>query len=227
MLTYAIGDVHGCYLKLRSLLGHCAVHCGGETPRFIFVGDYVDRGPNSAEVVQFLVELQAKARDRIVCLRGNHEAMLIEAANEGDQLLWLINGGDATLESYGVMDAAEIPPEHLAWFMTLPFTVSDGRRFFVHAGVKPGIPLDRQPEESMLWIREPFLSDTRDHGQYIVHGHTPTEDGRPQVRPNRLDVDTGACYGGPLTAAVFDDVSIGPLAFVTDQGELVPASSNG
>jgi serine/threonine protein phosphatase 1 len=223
MLTYAIGDIHGCYLKLRGLIGHCAVHSGAENLRLIFIGDYVDRGPNSAEVVQFLMRLQTDAPDRIVCLRGNHEEMLIDAAHGGDQLTWLFNGGDVTLESYGVTDAREIPAEHLAWFETLPLTISDGRRFFVHAGITPGIPLDQQQTELMLWIREPFLSDMRDHGRYIVHGHTPTETGQVELRRNRLNIDTGACYGGPLTAAVFDEVSTGPLAFITDQGEIVPA----
>jgi serine/threonine protein phosphatase 1 len=227
MLTYAIGDIHGCYLKLRSLLGHCAVHSGADTLRFIFIGDYVDRGPNSAEVVRFLMKLQAEAPDRIVCLCGNHEAMLIDAANGGDQLTWLFNGGDATLESYGVTDAAEIPAEHLAWIEALPLTIIDGTRFFVHAGIRPGIPLDQQEAELMLWIREPFLSDTRDHGRYIVHGHTPTETGQVELRQNRLNIDTGACYGGPLTAAVFDEVSTGPLAFITDQGEIELAPPNG
>src|SRR5207248_1889674 len=151
--------------KLRSLLGHCAVHCAPGTPRFIFIGDYVDRGTNSAAVVRFLIKAQARAPDRTMCLRGNHEAMLIDAANGGDELLWLLNGGDATLRSYGVRDAADIPAEHLIWFKALPLAISDGQRFFVHAGIEPGIPLDRQPEESMLWIREPFLSDTREHGQ--------------------------------------------------------------
>jgi serine/threonine protein phosphatase 1 len=170
------------------------------------------------------MELQTDAPDRIACLRGNHEAMLIEAANGGDQLTWLLNGGDATLESYGVTNAAEIPAEHLAWFEALPLTISDGRRFFVHAGIEPGIPLDQQQPELMLWIREPFLSDTRDHGLYIVHGHTPTDTGEVELRPNRLNIDTGACYGGPLTAAVFDEISTGPLAFITDQGGIVPAA---
>ena|SRR5438067_729521 len=223
MLTYAIGDVHGCYRKLAQLVGHCTVHCGADSPRFILIGDYVDRGPESAEVVRFLIEAQRNAPDRIVCLRGNHEAMLIDAANDGDELLWLLNGGDATLRSYGVRDAADIPAEHLIWFKALPLAISDGQRFFVHAGIEPGIPLDRQPEQSMLWIREPFLSDTRDHGQYIVHGHTIVETGQAELCRNRLNLDTGACYGGPLTAAVFDDASVGPLAFITDDGTIVSA----
>jgi diadenosine tetraphosphatase ApaH/serine/threonine PP2A family protein phosphatase len=223
MLTYAIGDIHGCFLKLRRLLGYCAIHCGSCTPRFIFIGDYVDRGPNSAEVVRFLMEEQARVPDRMTCLRGNHEAMLIDAVGGGDELLWLLNGGLATLESYRVETAAELPAEHVSWFKSLPFAISDAKRFFVHAGVEPGTPLNEQPEDAMLWIRRPFLSDLRDHGKYVVHGHTPAEDGRPEIRPNRLNIDTGAFYGGPLTAAVFDETSIGPLAFITDDGEITEA----
>jgi serine/threonine protein phosphatase 1 len=223
VLTYAIGDIHGCYLKLRRLLGHCAIHCGSRTPHFVFIGDYVDRGQNSAGVVRFLMKEQARVPDRMTCLRGNHEVMLIDAAGGGDELLWILNGGLATLESYGVETAADIPPEHVVWFKSLPLAMSDAKRFFVHAGVEPGTPLNEQPEEAMLWIRQPFLSDQRDHGKYVVHGHTPAEDGRPEIRPNRLNIDTGACYGGPLTAAVFDDDSIGPLAFITDDGEVTAA----
>ena len=85
------------------------------------------------------------------------------------------------------------------------------------------MPLEEQAKDVMLWIREPFLSDPRDHGQYIVHGHTPVEGRRPELLPNRLNLDTGACFGGPLTAAVFDDTTTGPLAFITDDGTLVPA----
>jgi len=114
-----------------------------------------------------------------------------------------------------------LPAEHLAWLRTLPSTISDGKRFFVHAGIEPGVPLEQQRDEMLLWIREPFLSDTRDHGQFIVHGHTPVETGQPDLRPNRVNVDTGACYGGPLTAAVFDDRSVGPFAFITDHDYIV------
>jgi serine/threonine protein phosphatase 1 len=223
VITYAIGDIHGSYTKLANLLRHCRDYRGSNEFRFIFLGDYVDRGRRSREVVELLMATQAAAPDRVVCLRGNHEDMLTSAAKREDEQLWLDNGGGATLASYGVACAADIPAEHLAWFERLPLAISDERRFFVHAGIMPGIPLARQTKETMLWIRGRFLSDPRDHGQFIVHGHTPTETMLPELQHNRLNLDTLAWHGGPLTAAAFDDRTIGPLAFITDDGRVTDA----
>ena len=217
-LIYAVGDIHGSYYKLTRLLKHCNSHCGPRNARFVFVGDYIDRGQHSREVVELLMDLQKSKRGQISCLRGNHEDMLISALQDGDKELWLCNGGDMTLRSYGVTSADAIPDEHLVWFDSLPLFESDDKRFFVHAGILPGVPLDQQHEDDMLWIREPFLSDPRDHGLYIVHGHTPRVTGEPEHLPNRLNLDTGAVFGGPLTAAVFDDSAVGPVAFITDDG---------
>ena len=119
-----------------------------------------------------------------------------------------------TLQSYGVADARELPPQHVDWLRALPLSHDDGRRFFVHAGVDPRRPLDAQREHDLLWIREPFLSDERDYGRLIVHGHTPIRSGGPDLRSNRLDLDTAAGYGGPLTAAVFSDDATMPLQFL-------------
>jgi serine/threonine protein phosphatase 1 len=220
-LTYAVGDIHGCYTKLVNLFEHCAEHCGPMEPSFVFIGDYIDRGRQSRAVVRLLIELQSGAPGQFVCLRGNHEEMLVCASEGNDEALWLENGGYETLDSYGVSHADAIPAEHLAWFRSLPLAISDGRRFFVHAGIQPGVPLERQEKEVMLWIREPFLSDRRDHGQYIVHGHTPLATARAEFLPNRLNLDTGAVFGGPLTAAVFDETRIGPIGFITDEGGFV------
>jgi len=221
--TYAVGDIHGSYTKLVNLFKHCTTHCGANTSRFVFIGDYVDRGRRSRDVVSFLMKAQSDAPDRIVCLRGNHEDMLINASKQQNELLWLRNGGQETLDSYGVDRADAISEEHLSWFKNLPLALSDGMRFYVHAGIRPGVPLQEQEKDVVLWIREPFLSDRRDHGQYIVHGHTPIETGIPEQFRNRLNLDTGAVFGGPLTAAVFDELRAGPLAFITDDGTLTPA----
>jgi serine/threonine protein phosphatase 1 len=222
-LIYAVGDIHGSYEKLVRLLKHCRTHRGSRAAQFVFVGDYIDRGRHSREVVELLIDLQRAEPAQISCLRGNHEEMLIDAFRYRERALWLCNGGDMTLRSYGVTSADAIPDEHLAWFESLPLSVSDGKRFFVHAGVRPGVPLEQQEKEEMLWIREPFLSDPRDHGLYVVHGHTPLESGVPEYLPNRLNLDTGAVFGGPLTAAVFDDTGVGPIAFITDDGAVRPA----
>jgi len=217
-LIYAVGEIHGSYYKLTRLLKHCNGHCGLRKARFVFVGDYIDRGQHSREVVELLMDLQKARPGQICCLRGNHEDMLVGALEDGDKELWLCNGGDMTLRSYGVTSADAIPGEHLAWYDSLPLSESDDKRFFVHAGIFPGVPLGEQRKDDMLWIREPFLSDPGDHGLYVVHGHTPVRTGEPEYLPNRLNLDTGAVFGGPLTAAVFDDSTVGPIAFITDDG---------
>ncbi len=224
VLTYAIGDVHGSYTKLANLVRHCRDHSGINRARLIFLGDYVDRGKRSREVVDLLMELQAETPDEIVCLRGNHEDMLLSAADRQDEAMWLHNGGEATLESYGVERATDIPAEHLRWFANLPIAETDERRFFVHAGIMPGVPLAEQRKEVMLWIREPFLSDDSDHGRYVVHGHTPTGTGSPELRHNRLNLDTLAWSGHPLFAAVFEERRVGPMAFIADDGTLAAAA---
>ena len=217
MLTYAIGDVHGCLGKLARLIDGCLQHGGNEPARFVFIGDYVDRGPHSREVVELLMQAQRERPGEVVCLRGNHEAIMLEAVHTGDDRLWLVNGASYTYASYGIEQATDMPAAHVAWVAALPLSFDDGRRYFVHAGIDPDVPLDAQTERARLWIREPFLSSTRDHGRLIVHGHTPSATGLPDVRPNRVNIDTGAVYGGPLTAAVFSDEATAPIEFLSSE----------
>lgn len=217
-LTYAVGDIHGSYDKVAGLIRHCTAHCGENELRFVFLGDYVDRGSRSKDVVDLLMQLQAAAPERVVCLKGNHEEMLVSAAHFTDTQVWLDNGGDATLESYGVACAADIPGDHLKWLARLPPSHADAKRFYVHAGIVPGVPFHEQRKEVMLWVRGRFLNDQRDHGLYVVHGHTPTDNGRPQLRRNRLCLDTFAWHGNPLFAAVFNDAHARPVAFIDDSG---------
>jgi serine/threonine protein phosphatase 1 len=214
MLTYAIGDVHGCLDKLVRILAQCRRHGGGRPSRLVFVGDYLDRGPDSRGVIDTLLAVQREAPAHVICLRGNHEAMMLEAARTDDDALWLLNGGGDTLASYGVTQAPDLPADHLAWVAALPLSFDDGRRLFVHAGVNPSVPLGQQEERDLLWIREPFLSSRCDYGRLVVHGHTPLTTGVPDLRLNRLNIDTAAVFGGPLTAAVFDDQRTEPIAFL-------------
>jgi serine/threonine protein phosphatase 1 len=216
VLTYAIGDVHGCLDKLVRILARCREHGGDRPRRLVFVGDYLDRGPDSRGVLETLMNLQRK-EPTVICLRGNHEAMMLAAAETDDDDMWLFNGGGRTLRSYGITRALDMPPAHLDWVAALPLAFDDGRRLFVHAGVNPRIALDRQAEEDLLWIREPFLSSRSDYGRFIVHGHTPLATGLPDLRANRLNIDTGAVFGGPLTAAVFEDARREPVSFLTDE----------
>jgi serine/threonine protein phosphatase 1 len=214
-LTYAVGDIHGSLEKLESLIAGCRQHADGRSMTFVFLGDYIDRGPQSSGVVRFLIDLRSQLPDHVVTLMGNHEAWALAVA-DGTMAPsnWLLSGGAETLRSYGIPKAEELPPGHLEWMRALRLTHDDGRRLFVHAGINPTKPLDGQAESDLLWIREPFLSDRRDYGRLIVHGHTPLITGMPELRSNRLNLDTAAVFGGPLSAAVFDDNQTNPISFL-------------
>jgi len=215
-LTFAIGDIHGCREMLERLLERCFRFASGRPARLVFLGDYIDRGPDSRGAVQTLIDLQLHLPGQVVCLRGNHEVLLLEALAQDDMGLWLFNGAETTLASYSVDHVSKLPPDHLAWYAALKASFDDGRRFFVHAGVNPDRPLDQQQDYDLAWIREPFLSRAHEYGRLIVHGHTPQRTGKPDLRPWRLNLDTAAVYGGRLTAAVFDDAQRDPIAFLTD-----------
>jgi serine/threonine protein phosphatase 1 len=186
----AVGDIHGCHDQLLALL---AMVQPGPGDQLVFLGDYIDRGPDSRQVVELLLSLQRR-HPHWVFLKGNHEAMLLDFLERGETFPYLINGGDATLESYG---AAGIPPEHRAFFIGLRPYYETADFIFVHAGLRPGLPPAEQREEDLLWIREKFLASDYDWGKTVVFGHTP----RPSalLTPNRIGLDTGAVYGGRLS----------------------------
>lgn len=220
MLTFAIGDVHGCFAKLATLMQHCANYADATPFRFIFLGDYIDRGPDSRGCVARLIEWTNRRPDGVLCLKGNHEDILLSVlAQPSDVDWWLMNGGDATLASYHAKAPEDLPPEHIAWMKALPLYHDDGLRFFVHAGVDPTIPLDKQTEHTLLWTRERY-PETINPGRFIVHGHTPLRSGTPEQNPHRLNLDTAAVFGGPLTAAAFNDQQRDPIAFLNDRGEV-------
>lgn len=211
--VYAVGDIHGCLDRLASLherIGDDLAARPVERPLLVHLGDYVDRGPDSAGVVRRLVGGFAGAS--VVNLKGNHEQMMLDALDGGapDAFVhWMQNGGRASLRSWAVPVAAEaaemrdhIPADHLRFLRGLALFHREGGYVFVHAGVRPGWPAERQSPEDLMWIREPFLSWSGDFGAVVVHGHTPMEG--PVVKSNRIGIDTGAVLGGPLTCAVLE-----------------------
>jgi serine/threonine protein phosphatase 1 len=215
MLTIVIGDIHGMAAKLQNLLSQIDVwlqaNAEGEPHQFIFLGDYIDRGPDTREVLQIVQRLQAAGA---ICLRGNHEELMLRATeSERDLTNFLFNGGDSTIASLHTPAAFRRAQE---WMRTLPTSYEDPLRYYVHAGVRPGIPLDEQTDETKLWIRESFLHHTKPFPKYIVCGHTPTiySDPRqvtPDIRDNYCNVDTGAGMMGPLSAAIFNDRHAKPI----------------
>jgi serine/threonine protein phosphatase 1 len=213
--TYATGDIHGSLDKLRALVARCERDAGGEPMRLVFIGDYIDRGPDSRGVVDYIKGLQTRLGTNVVALKGNHEELALAAFDSRDRLAhWLLNGGDTTLQSYGIARVQELPADDVAWLRALRLRFDDGQRLFVHAGINPARPFEDQDPHDLLWIREPFLLDERDHGRLIVHGHTPLRTGTPDLRANRLNIDTAAVFGGPLTAAVFVADQRDPIGFI-------------
>lgn len=204
MLTYAIGDVHGRTDLLARLLARIEVHRAGRERRLVVLGDVIDRGPDSAGAVALLREVQAREPACVTCLLGNHEAMLLDAVAGSNLDLWALNGGGTTLASWGVAHPGDLPRDVVAWIAALPTLHGDARRWYVHGGLDPARRAEDSDRETRLWMREPFLSADHDFGRHVVHGHTPTRDGRPELRAHRTNLDTGAVFGGPLTAGVFD-----------------------
>lgn len=231
-LVYAVGDVHGRYDRLAELLALIArdsdARAPAAAPVLVFLGDYVDRGPDSARVLSTLVWLRRHGGFEVHALMGNHErAMLDFLADPVATKVWMRWGGDATLASYGVAAPGEdapdadfararddlldqLPVAHLRLLEALAPIATIGDYAFVHAGIRPGVPLRRQEEADLLWIREEFLDDEQRHEKVIVHGHTWV-DAEPVLRPNRIGVDTGAYSTGVLTAVRLEDGAVDVL----------------
>jgi serine/threonine protein phosphatase 1 len=219
-LVYAVGDIHGYSAQLRALIRELSADLArsrpAERPLLVFVGDYVDRGPDSRGVIDLVLELEAEGPFEVVALKGNHEdALLRVLTDEAFGPNWIRNWGQATLRSYGVevpapgLEAAEttrvqgelaaaLPPRHLAFLRRCEMSRTVGDYLFVHAGVRPDVPLDAQEDRDLLWIRYEFLESEADFGKVVVHGHTPSDE--PERRANRIGIDTGVYYSGVLTA---------------------------
>ena len=216
---YVIGDIHGRLDLLDRMID--AIHRDAANMTAdcltVTVGDYVDRGPQSSGVLDRL--LGNPFPGRYVALRGNHEALFEAFLNDPSVgVHWRRVGGLETLHSYGVpveplmlgknvertaeQLRAAVPPRHLQFLRSLKMSLLFGNYFLCHAGIRPGVPFDRQSEEDLLWIREEFLTSRMDFGKVVVHGHTPAVE--PEVLPNRINIDTGAFATGRLTCVVLE-----------------------
>ena len=238
MRIYAVGDIHGQAAGLADALACIAADrrtTGDNAAPVVFLGDLVAKGPDSRAVVETLMAGQARGEPWLV-LKGNHERMFSlflddpEARDPGSRAYgrWIDpeNGGDVALTSYGVADpalrplaevhadaVAAVPQAHRDWLAGLLSSWLTPQALFVHAGIRPGVDLQQQDETDLLWIRKPFQKDRRDHGVLVVHGHTPGK--RVRHFGNRINLDTDAARGGPVSAIVLED---GEVNLLTGEG---------
>jgi serine/threonine protein phosphatase 1 len=221
MRLYIIGDIHGRSDLLDQIIekiNEDIREFGGKESLTITLGDYIDRGADSRGVIDRLSRNPFPTS--YIALKGNHEVFFESFLRDGsDVSVWRRLGGFETLQSYGIpLDdlkaghgieeavktlKASIPETHLAFLSSLKNSLSIDEYFFCHAGVRPGVPLDQQSERDLLWIRDEFLKSQQDFGKMVIHGHTPRE--WPEIRPNRVNIDTGACATGRLTCLAIDD----------------------
>lgn len=219
-LVYAVGDVHGHARELECLLRRIEEDVraapSADRPLLVFLGDYVDRGPDSRGVIDAVLALEADAAFEVVALMGNHEDALIRfLADPAYADAWIDNWGEATLRSYGIDPwggeavqarfAAALPEAHRGFLGRLALSHTVGDYHFVHAGVRPGVALDAQEPRDLMWIRHEFLLSNAAFGKVVVHGHTPAYD--PEIRANRIGVDTGCYFTGVLTAVRLEGTS--------------------
>ncbi len=223
--VYAVGDIHGradLLVRMQRLIERDAAAAGDLDLVLVYLGDYVDRGPMSNRVLDRLIESPLQGL-RTIHLQGNHEAMMLDFVAGAPSTAWLMNGGVETLASYGIgieggwpTDAMSamlrtrlrraLPASHLRFLTGLSLAHTEGDYLFVHAGIRPGRPLELQDAHDLLWIREPFLGKARHDGVCVVHGHTIA--GRPEVLAHRIGIDTGAFFTGCLTCVVLEGSDI-------------------
>jgi len=219
---YAVGDIHGRLdklMELQDLIRRDLTRDPPDQSIVIYLGDYIDRGPDSKGVISQLADGGGPG-DEQICLPGNHEALMLEFLSDlRTAHVWLRNGGEATLRSYGVTPpdpedpvdlrraqidlALAMPASHREFLRKLVLFRKFGDYLFVHAGIRPGVPLEKQRRDDLIWIRGTFLDSAQDHGMVVVHGHTIT--GMPEFWGNRIGIDTGAYDTGRLTALILEE----------------------
>ena len=218
--TYAIGDIHGrdaLLERLHARIIHDPHRSSSDgRPTVVHLGDYIDGGPASRDVIDRV--MRGAPEFETIALLGNHEMLMLDCLKTDDRDTWwnwISNGGEKTLEALGIptrvhgfspraLEAA-LGAQRIHWLQSLPLSHIIGRYLFVHAGIVPGVPLDKQLKKDMLWIRSRFLDSRADHGYIVVHGHTQTVG--PEVRSNRIGIDTGEARPKTLTAVALDGAS--------------------
>jgi serine/threonine protein phosphatase 1 len=214
-LTYVIPDIHGRYDLLSGALAEITAHSHGSGGSIVTIGDYVDKGPESRAVIDRLLSGVPEGW-RLIALKGNHDAMMVEALRDPSRMTsWMAEGGDAALASYG---ADPVPQSHIAWLDQLQLMHVDTHRIYVHAGVDPEIPLDQQSETTLLWKRYPKGFPDGFGERHVVHGHDNFPEG-PLLYQGRTNLDTLAWRTGRLTIGIFDDdIPGGPVDFIMVRG---------
>ncbi len=196
---FAVGDIHGCFEKLSALMDK--INIDFQKDMLIFLGDYVDRGPASFEVVEYLIDLKKKHADNIIFLKGNHEELFLDYLDGKNRLVFLSNGGQKTIESYMSnhknKDKNPVPKDHISFFQSLELFYATDDYIFVHAGLKKKVPLEEQVSEDLLWIRKKFIRSRYYFGKQVIFGHTPFPE--PLVQSEKIGIDTGAVFGKKLT----------------------------
>jgi len=204
---FAISDIHGCLDKIEELIGK--IPADPQKDQLVFLGDYIDRGKYSRNVVDYVISLK-KIFQNIVYLMGNHELMFLQYLEGIDEELYLANGGKYTLLDYDIAGAdspeerkKKIPVKHLQFYQSLFPYYETKNYLFVHAGLIPGLEPSKQKIDDLVWVRRDFIDSADDFGKIVVFGHTPF--GRPLIEKNKIGIDTGAVYGAQLTCIELPD----------------------
>lgn len=202
---FIIGDIHGCLDALKRLMDK--IPWRPDRDRLIFLGDFIDRGKNSKDVVDYVLALH-RCSSQIDCLIGNHEVLFLDYMDGNDRGLYFLNGGWSTLESYRAEKpegkGSLIPSDHMSFYRSLKTYLELEDYYVVHAGFRPGVEIEKQLLEDMTWIREPFIYSDYDFGKRVIFGHTPFHE--PLVLKNKIGLDTGAVYGNRLTCLELPDL---------------------
>ena len=202
---FVIGDIHGCFGQLCALMDKIPINFSRD--QLIFIGDYIDRGSDSIEVVDYLIDLK-KQLPGTIFLKGNHEDMMENYLDGSDRFTYLLNGGQRTLDAYlnhpNNPGGYPVPSAHLQFFNSLHLYYQTDDYIFVHAGLRKKVPLESQKKMDVLWIRDEFIYSDFDFGKRVIFGHTPFKE--PLMQTNKIGIDTGAVYGNRLTCVQLPEI---------------------